>query len=330
MLIESIIIAIIPAMLYASLIYFVDRYEREPLWLLSTMFLWGAIPAIILALILNGLFGLPFYLTLGDYWGDVATAVLVAPLVEETVKGFALLLLFWVWRHHLDTLLDGVVYGAMVGLGFAMVENVFYFVQQYELGGTEAWQLNIFLRAFIFGLNHSLYSAMMGLGLAAARLSNKRWVWFVAPFLGWSAAVFIHFLHNLFASSGDLLGALVCIPLLANAWGGLIITAVIIIWSLWQEQKWIKEYLFEEIALGTLTPLQYAAISSSWRRWTYRFQLIFSHGPRTARAADKFYTRASQLAYSKHHYEIVPDEAAAQRIIDLRQNVVKLGENLLF
>ncbi len=327
-IVESIIAAVIPALLYASFIYFIDRYEREPLWLLVTMFLWGAVPAIFLALILNGVFGLPFYLTLGDEWGDMATAVLVAPLVEETVKGFALLILFWLWRHELDTPLDGLIYGAMVGLGFAMVENVFYFVEQYQTGGREAWQFNIFMRAFVFGLNHSLYSAMAGLGLAVARLSSKGWIQVVAPIVGWSTAVMIHFLHNLFASAGAFFGALACIPLLANAWGGLIITAVIVVWSLWQEHLWLKKYLFEEVSLGVLTPLQYAAISSGWRRWTYRVQLLFSHGPRAARAADKFYTRASQLAYSKHHYRITPDGPAHQRIIDLRQAVMKLGKNM--
>jgi protease PrsW len=326
---ESIIAAVIPAILYAMLIYFIDRYEREPIWLLSAMFVWGAVPAILLALVLNGLFGFPFYMMFGDQWGDMATAVIVAPLVEETVKGLALLILFWIWRDQLDTPLDGLVYGAMVGLGFATVENVFYFVAQYEAGGREAWQINIFMRAFVFGLNHSLYTAMIGLGLAVARLSSRGWVRIVAPIAGWFTAVMIHLLHNLFASAAEIVGAIACIPLMLNAWGGLFITFIIIVWALWQEQQWIKKHLAEEVELGVLSEAQYRALRSGWHRWAHRAEVFFSQGPRAARAVDKFYTRASQLAYSKHHYTVTPDGPSHQRIIDLRQDVLRLGEGIV-
>ncbi|MCA9979958.1 MAG: PrsW family intramembrane metalloprotease [Anaerolineales bacterium] len=325
---ESMIAAAIPAALYVAFIYFIDRYEREPLWLVGAVFVWGAVPSIILALIFNGVLGAPLYLLLGDELGDMATAVFVAPLVEETAKGFALLLLFWFKRHEIDSPLDGIIYGAMVGLGFAMVENVFYFLDQYAVGGVSAWQTNIFMRAVVFGLNHAMYTAMIGLGLAVARLTTKRWVRFAAPFVGWATAVMVHFLHNFFASAVDIVGPIACIPLMANAWGGLFITAVIVVWSTWQEHTWIKKYLFEEVSLGVLTPPQYVAVSSGWRRWAHRVHLLFNHGFRASRTADKFYTRASELAYSKHHYRYTPDGHSHQRIVDLRQEVMRLGQEM--
>lgn len=325
---ESIIAAVIPAALYVAFIYFIDRYEREPLWLVGATFLWGAIPSILLALIFNGIFGLPLYVALGDSMGDMATAVLIAPPVEEVVKGLALLLLFLFWRHEIDSPLDGIIYGAMVGMGFAMVENVFYFLDQYAVGGREAWQLNIFMRAVVFGLNHAMYTAMTGLGIAVARLTAKRWVRIVTPLAGLFVAIAVHFLHNLFASAAEVVGPVACIPLLANAWGGLFITAVIVVWSIWQEHTWIKKYLFEEVSLGVLTPEQYVAVSAGWRRWLHRVQLLFTKGPRASRHADKFYIRASELAYSKHHYRYTPDGPTHQRIIDLRQEVMRLGQEM--
>ena len=85
-LFQSIIAAIIPAVIYTTLIYYVDRYEKEPLWLLAATFFWGAVPAIIFALIFNGVLGLPFYLLLGD-WGacvDCAADYNAADQVDAT------------------------------------------------------------------------------------------------------------------------------------------------------------------------------------------------------------------------------------------------------
>jgi RsiW-degrading membrane proteinase PrsW (M82 family) len=66
----SLIAAITHPALRGGIIYWVDRYEREPLWLLSAAFLWGAIPSIIMALIFNEVLSIPLYLLAGPYtWG---------------------------------------------------------------------------------------------------------------------------------------------------------------------------------------------------------------------------------------------------------------------
>ena len=48
------------------------------------------------------------------------------PFLEELSKGFVLFLLFLMLPNEFDGLLDGLIYGALVGIGFAMVENVKY------------------------------------------------------------------------------------------------------------------------------------------------------------------------------------------------------------
>ena len=83
----------------------------------------------------------------------------------------ALVAIFVFWRSEIDSPLDGIIYGAMVGMGFAMVENVYYFVANVQRWrGIEAWGVNIILRAIVFGLNHALFSSFAGLGIAIARL----------------------------------------------------------------------------------------------------------------------------------------------------------------
>ena len=328
MLLESIIAALIPALLFCTIIYYIDRYEKEPLWLLSATFLWGAIPSIIFALIFNAIVGLPFYVALGDGLGDAAVATFVAPVVEESIKGVALLLILWFWRDHLDTWLDGIIYGAMVGMGFAVVENVFYFMGEFEASGREGWETLVILRAWVFGLNHSLFTAATGLGVAVARFNPHNSKRFWGPFLGWCAAVFLHFVHNASASASEFVGPVACIPLFANAWGGVLIIFIIMIWAVWQEKKWIQQYLREEVALGTITAEQYKTASSGFARWGSRWGSIFSGGLGQFRRSQKFYLACSQLAYAKHHEEVVPNQQSTERVGQLRAEVSMLSRQV--
>lgn len=59
-------------------------------------------------------------------------------------------------RHEFDGVLDGLTYGAIIGFGFAMTENFLYFIGAFSEGGFVDLTVLIFLRAVIFGLNHTL------------------------------------------------------------------------------------------------------------------------------------------------------------------------------
>ncbi len=327
MILQSIIIAIIPVLFYIAIIYVVDRYEKEPLWLLGAAFLWGAIPSIIFALIVNTILSIPFYVFAGEGLGDALSASLVAPLVEESIKGILLLALLLVWRHEIDSVLDGIIYGAMIGLGFAMVENVFYFVSAFEDGGTEGWVSVVLLRN-LFGLNHSLFTAVTGLGIAIARLTPHTWVRFTAPVVGWMGAMFLHFIHNASASLGGTAGVLVCLPLFANAWGGLFIMLVIIVWAIIQEKRWIRGYLADEVPLGTLSTDQYENASSGRRRLFHRYNLLVTHGPMGYWHALNFYHKCSELAYKKHHHSLHQDARSLQLADKLRGEIIHLGQRI--
>jgi RsiW-degrading membrane proteinase PrsW (M82 family) len=321
-LLFSIIAAIIPTLFYIGLIYWVDQYEKEPWWLLTAAFLWGAIPSIIIAYIFNTIFSIPIYVVAGESTGDILTAAFIAPPVEETVKGIAILGIFFLWRHEIDSPLDGIIYGAMVGMGFAMVENGFYFIDTFNAGGTEAWSINVFMRAVIFGLNHALFSSMTGLGIAVARLSGKTAVRFLAPIAGWSVAIFLHALHNLTISFNNLL----CLVALAFDWSGVWVIVGIVVWALAQEQRWLKEYLTEEVEMGILTRQQYRTACSSLHRAGHTLSLFFSHGPRAYRQSVRFYHRCSKLAYQKHHQTLFHDAQSATRISHLRQEIAQLAQ----
>ena len=315
----SVLAAAIPTFAYVGFIYWIDRYEKEPIWLLASVFLWGAIPSILIAFIFNTILSIPFYLLAGEATADTLVASLVAPPVEESVKGLVLLLILFRWRHEIDSVLDGIIYGAMVGLGFAMVENVTYFISVFNEGGLEAWQTNVFMRGVIFGLNHALFSSMTGLGIAVARLSPRRIVQISAPVFGWMMAMFLHFVHNLSVSLGNLL----CVVALISGWGGVWLTFTIMIWALWQERQWLKTYLVEEVALGTLTQGEYETAVSAWARLQHRFDILHKQGIRSFMQAGRFYYHCSELAYKKHHFATFKDDKSAEFIIQLRNQITE-------
>jgi RsiW-degrading membrane proteinase PrsW (M82 family) len=317
----SILAAVLPVLFYIGLIYWVDHYEKEPLWLLSAAFVWGAIPAAILALIFNTLFSLPFYALFSEGSADLAAGGAIAPVVEEIVKGLALFLILVVQRHELDSPLDGIIYGAMVGMGFAMVENVLYYTTYFSERGASGWNELVLVRGVIFGLNHALYSSLTGLGIALAQLSRSWAVRIAAPLLGLFAAIALHAVHNVAMFTGSVAGFLTG---LTFGWGGVLLTLIIIVFSLYQERRWMRHYLAEEVGLGTLSTEEFDRISSAARRSRHRMGLLFNEGVGSYRLAGRRYHKLSELAYRKRHHAHFQDETSSQAITILRQSIVDL------
>ena len=77
----SLLAATVPTLLYALLFYWADRYEREPLWLVTVAFLWGALPAIVISLIGEVLIGVPFITVPDSLPGEVVSGSFVAPII---------------------------------------------------------------------------------------------------------------------------------------------------------------------------------------------------------------------------------------------------------
>jgi RsiW-degrading membrane proteinase PrsW (M82 family) len=138
------IVAGLPAL---ALIWYLDRREREAPWLFFGALFWGMLVATGLALFLNGegaLLIFNFYTRsglasevpsqdAGRALVQYLTAVLVGPPVEEIVKGLALILLIWLLRGEFNNMRDGIIYGALVGLGFNMMETAFYITMYVSL-----------------------------------------------------------------------------------------------------------------------------------------------------------------------------------------------------
>ena len=129
---------------------------------------------------------------LGASTGEYVSATFGAPVVEETLKGLVLIGLLWRRRAELDGPTDGIIYAAMVGLGFAMIENVGYYINALvtpERGGIALLGYTFVLRGVVSPLLHPMFTSMTGLGVAyAASRRDAGW----AVLAGLLAAMALH------------------------------------------------------------------------------------------------------------------------------------------
>lgn len=310
----SLLAGFLPMFLFAGFIYWLDRYEKEPKILLGGAFIWGALVAAGVAYLVNTLLGISiFLLTSSETATDIATGSLIAPVVEEVLKGFAVLIVFLAWHSEFDSILDGIVYAAVTALGFAATENAFYiFTYGYQSDGMTGLLGMFVVRVLLVGWQHPFYTAFTGIGLAAARLDRSPWVKIVAPLAGLSLAIITHSAHNTIASLFSGAGGLILGTLFD--WSGWIFMLIFILWMIRRERNWLVEQLKEEISLGNLTPHQYQLACSSWSQSWARFNALFAG---KYRATARFFQVCGELSHKKHQLSTQGEEDGNQQKITL-------------
>lgn len=158
----------VPAVVMMLLVDRLDRTRAEPRWLLRRVALLGALTIVPvlgleLAMVVAGLPARGHDLGTG-----VLASFVVAALPEEAGKA---LCLRWLMRHRVefDERIDGIVYGARAGLGFALVENMTYSLTAKDVHEFVA----LFVaRACLSVPNHATYAAVMGYFAARRHLDG--------------------------------------------------------------------------------------------------------------------------------------------------------------
>ncbi|MCC7361391.1 MAG: PrsW family intramembrane metalloprotease [Anaerolineales bacterium] len=317
-IILAILFGILPMAILAGLLTLFDRYEREPFWLMLGVFLWGFFISAGVAILLNTLFGFSlFALTGSEGLASVGTAVLSAPIVEETVKGLAVLIVFIYFRHEFDSILDGVLYGGLVGYGFAAAENINYIFTGFVSAGAEGLILLVVIRVVLIPFLHATLTAFTGIGLAVGRLNNGFWR-VAGPVGGYLAAIFLHFTHNLLSSTGS---ELICLFGSVLDWLGFVGMFIFILVLVWREGKIMREQLQEEVRLGNLSEGQYHTTCSLGGQVAARWGALA--GGRWRQTA-QFYDACGELAFKK--YQLA--RLGPAREGDAQANIAKLRGQL--
>lgn len=261
----TVITASLVVFAYLLFIWWLDRYEREPIWLVFLVFIFGGLFGTSVACVVS-LVPMIVLTAIDQTLSQVVTTIVVAPLVEEFTKGAVFLGL--ILSKHFDNETDGLIYGAAVGLGFACVENLMYFAGAGSVGELV---LIASMRTLFTALVHATSSAMLGMAFGYARRRGfKRGV--LVVFGGYLLAVANHAAWNgaaVFAGFGTMqeLG----LSIVFSVGGVLLILGVsgmmflITQFSLKREHDMLKRYLRLEAQRGVI-PAAHVEVIPYWMR----------------------------------------------------------------
>lgn len=301
--------AVLPAIFYAGVALRLDHYETEPLRTVLACFAWGAIGAILLSIIGSLIFQQMVQDALGVEAAEALSLVVGAPVIEESFKGIALLAVLFVARDEFDSSLDGLVYGALVGVGFAMTENILYFGQTYIQEGIGSFGVLVAARAVLGGLGHPAYTAVTGAAIGWARgRYGKGVARFIVPILGWAVAVGLHASWNggLILTSASLGEDSSLLEVVAVQTLLVIVPAVLVLWAIARmssraELEILRTELQHEVRRGTLTEGEFLTITDTQQRKAALREAKERGGRRLRGVHLAFFHTAGDLAFRQHH-----------------------------
>lgn len=297
------ILAFLPLVVVLLGIRWIDKWEPEPRLTLVAAFLWGAGVSTFISLAFNSAFAaLAAQTSLSPFGQLVLATTVVAPIVEETVKGLGVLGIFLLRRRFFDGPVDGIVYAATVAAGFAFVENVLYFAQ-----APEALAAVFIGRAVMSPFAHAVFTAMTGiaLGIASRQQTHLAWLWLFP--LGLACATLLHALWNFSTLSVSyiFLYFALQVPMFLGLVG-------LVSWLRSRESAVIRRRLGEYAAAGWLAPHEVAMVASfSERRRARAWASQYGRGPQMTR----FQRLATDLAYARERAasgRVGPTSAAEQ------------------
>lgn len=317
-----------PMLVYASIFWWFDRYEKEPWPLLVAAFVWGAIPSIILALIMQLTLDIPLTaLSPNQLTYDLLGASVSAPLTEEGVKALALLILLLFLRREIDSPMDGLIYGGLVGFGFAAVENFFYLLGALMEGGVGGVLILTFLRAGLFGLNHAMFTAFTGLGVALSLEVRNKLLQPALIFGGFTLAVIAHSLHNAFAVFASYTnGWPILLAILAD-WSGILVILGVAIGSYILERRRIVAYAHALVSVHTIPESEVAVLQSTFRRRIARTRMLLTGQVKLWWAVRRYQHKVTEAAFAWHRMNH-GDDKAQKHLIRLEKEFLALRHSL--
>lgn len=274
--------------LLIAVCFWLDRYEPEPGRYRLAALGWGAVVAVILSFVAEQvLFSLP-----GT--SDFLDTALLAPLVEEFGKGLFLVAVVLLRRTQIHGLLDGIVYAALVGIGFAFVEDILYYLSSLTQGGGAALTFTFVLRGVMSPFAHPLFTSVFGVGVGIAVSTRSRPLRWVAPVLGYLGAVLLHGIWNgssFWGSRGFLVAyAAVMLPLL-------LVVLALAIWARVREGRMLTAALQQTTALGWTRPEEIRWVARLQDRMSSRGYAQRVGGPAAKQALRAFQQTLTEIAF---------------------------------
>jgi len=321
----SIILLAATAIPAGLILYRLDQFEPEPASLIAIAVMWGGVIALIFSGITNSqaLTFLQHVLPANqvDSWG----ASIVAPINEELYKGLGLVLIYLMARTEIGGVMDGLVYGAMIGLGFQVVENVQYFMLAASQSSGQAGAVitMFFLRVVLSGLySHMLFTGLLGFGfayfIAQRRRSRARRtvVLVTCAALSWAA----HFVWNspwLDSLSSRGTGAFIS-SLVIKGLPFLALLVMMFIFARRREDEAFSRLMATEVGGEAVTSEEFEILRSGRKRRQIVRLLKRTKGPAAAALAGRLMREQMNLAL----FHVRAGEATQHPAIEAQRQVI--------
>lgn len=289
----AISLALVVAVIYLIVIRFMDLNEKEPLWAVLLALAVGALASLVLPLFFDSA-TLESASFLGAFSKEVAKFVALALAVAALgaigrQRGWA----------EIGGLMDGIVYGTAVGLGFAIGETL---SRELTFGGSAvigaASAVTTVGSIALAGLADGLFGAIQGAGFGAAARARSTAARIVAPLLGLAVAVLAHWGYQILARGGAVGGST------GRTWLFLLlplafVIAVIAV-ALAGERRAIREELPAETETGAVTREELDTLSGFGPRRAAYSRAFFRGDWDYWLALRTLHNRQVQLALAKH------------------------------
>ncbi len=321
------LLAALPVGPLVAVFLWLDRYEPEPRSLIAMALGWGALVATAAALVLQTLdafaFGRP----------ESLSAAIVAPITEEAAKGVFVVLLVVARRRVIDGVLDGIVYGAMVGIGFAFTENILYLAAAYMggegigPGGIGAVTGTFVVRGIFSPFAHPFFTALFGVGIGYAVVTRSSFWRVASPLLGYAAAVLAHALWNGAAYFGG--GEFFVLTYLFLMVPAFLLMAGFAVWARKREGQMLARALTDAANRGLIAPHEVPWLVRIPGRRAAREYAKGVGGEPALRAMQEYQEQAIELGFLHDRYlrgtapaDVVPrGQAMVDRLAVLRPYV---------
>lgn len=285
-----------------------DRWEPEPPHYVIGAFLWGAgvsafISGIVNTIVLFSTSDLSF------------TAMYSAPLIEESTKAAFLVLVLLSTRYgraEFNSLTDAMVYGGMVGLGFAWIEHIGYALSAETLEDSLSI---ILIRVALVSYLHPILTMIVAIGIWKG-VTSRGLMRVGYPVLGWALAVVLHWLHN---GSTQLMGA-AGLGVAAVVEIVVFIALVIIgVRSRRQEHAEIVRQLPAMVYFGWITPLEAGWLADKDAR-----KRLVEAATTDKRTLRDFIQNSTELALLRGRLDAVTDGRHQKELIQLHGELADL------
>ncbi len=294
--ITSVLLALFPVVVIVQVIRWIDQWEPEPRAMYILAFGWGAGVAAFAALLGNPVIEKELQWLSQNFSlsGTMIQYVVSAPIVEEITKGIGILVILKYFRSYFNGPVDGLVYGMLIGLGFAFTENILYFSMYFD-DITQIFQGRALENPFV----HPIATAVTGLGVGWAYEMRAERMQYL-PYLGFAGAMLLHALHNYSAIMNMSSGVRFFFQIPVYATGFCVVKYV-----REREKHEVVSGLTDYLEAGWITQSEFEMIQVMPTRrnaqsWAYSMAEQRGEDPQTGRVAmQRFQEELIQLGYAR-------------------------------